>query len=90
MPGVIAVLTGADAVADGVKPVAHSPLPANPYEDIIRKEDVRFVAPHPPMPADRARYVGEIVAMVIGDTPTAARDGAERVVVEWARCRASR
>ncbi|HEV8143590.1 MAG TPA: xanthine dehydrogenase family protein molybdopterin-binding subunit, partial [Methylomirabilota bacterium] len=82
-PGVISVLTGADAAADGVKPVAHSPLTANPYEDIIKKEDVVFVAPHPAMPADRARYVGEIVAMVIADTPAAAQDGAEQVVVEW-------
>ena len=82
-PGVTAVLTGADAAADGVKPVAHSPLSANPYEDIIHKEDILFVAPHPAMPADRVRFVGEIVAMVIADTPVAARDGAERVVVEW-------
>ena len=82
-PGVVSVLTGADTVADGVKPVAHSPLPVNPYEDIIHKEDVVFVAPHPAMPADRVRFVGEIVAMVIADTPEAARDGAERVMVEW-------
>jgi carbon-monoxide dehydrogenase large subunit len=82
-PGVVAVLTGADAVADGVKPVAHSPLTLNPYEDIVRKDDVVFVAPHPAMPADRVRFVGEIVAMVIAETPAAARDGAERVVVEW-------
>ncbi len=82
--GVIAVLTGADAAADGVKPVTHSPMPGNPYEEMIRTPDVAFVAPHPPMPADRVRFVGEIVAMVIAETPGAARDGAERVVVEWA------
>ena len=82
-PGVIAVLTGADAAADGVKPLTHSPMPANPHEEIIRRHHVAFVAPHPPMPADRVRFVGEIVAMVIADTPAAARDGAERVVVEW-------
>ena len=41
------------------------------------------MAPHPPMPADRVRFVGEVVAMVIAETPAAARDGAERVVVEW-------
>src|SRR5215510_11468885 len=29
-PGVIAVLTGADALADGVKPLTHSPMPGNP------------------------------------------------------------
>jgi aerobic carbon-monoxide dehydrogenase large subunit len=81
--GVITVLTGVDAAADGVKPVAHSPMPGNPYEEIIRKEDVRFIAPHPVMPADRVRFVGEIVAMVIADTPAAARDGAEHVMIEW-------
>src|SRR5207302_545299 len=44
---------------------------------------VAFVAPHPPMPADRVRFVGEVVAMVIAETPAAARDGAERVEVAW-------
>jgi carbon-monoxide dehydrogenase large subunit len=83
-PGVIAVLTGADAAADGVKPITHSPVPANPYEDMIKRDDIVFVAPHPPMPADRARFVGEIVAMVVAETPAAARDGAEAVVVDWA------
>ena len=82
--GVIAVLTGADAAADGVKSIVHSPIPSNPYEDMIKRHEVVFVAPHPPMPADRARFVGEIVAMVVADSPAAARDGAEHVVVEWA------
>jgi len=82
-PGVIAVLTGRDAAADGVKPITHTPVPANPHEEVIRPRDVLFVAPHPPMPADRARFVGAIVAMVVADTPAAARDAAERVVVDW-------
>src|SRR5438552_1699688 len=81
--GVIAVLTGADAAADGVKPLTHSPMPGNPHEDMLRSRDVAFVAPHPPMPADRVRFVGEVVAMVIAETPSAARDGAERVEVAW-------
>jgi carbon-monoxide dehydrogenase large subunit len=83
-PGVIAVLTGADAAADGLRPLTHSPMPANPHEEIVRRQHVAFVAPHAPMPADRVRFVGEIVAMVIALTPAAARDGAERVVVAWA------
>jgi carbon-monoxide dehydrogenase large subunit len=82
-PGVIAVLTGQDAAVDGVKPIRHSPVPANPHEDMVGSRHVSFVAPHPPIPADRARFVGEVVAMVIADTPAAARDGAERVVVDW-------
>src|SRR5207244_1149321 len=81
--GVIAVLTGADAASDGVKPLTHSPMPGNPHEDMIRSEAVAFIAPHPPIAADRARFVGEIVAIVIADTPAAARDGAARMVVEW-------
>src|SRR5881296_2164431 len=82
-PGVLAALTGKDAVADGVRPLTHSPMPGNPYEEMVRPPDVVFVAPHPPMPADRARFAGEIVAMIIAETPAAARDGADRVVVEW-------
>ena len=82
-PGVITVLTGADAAADGVRPVGHSPFNENRYEDVVKKTHIIFVAPHPPMPDDRVRYVGEIVAMVIGETPEAARDGAEQVTVEW-------
>jgi aerobic carbon-monoxide dehydrogenase large subunit len=82
-PGVLAALTGKDAVADGVGSVKHSPMPGNPYEDMVRADDVSFVAPHPPMPADRARFAGEIVAMVVADTPAAARDGAERVEIAW-------
>src|SRR5215470_2944067 len=82
-PGVIAVLTGRDALADGVGPLTHRPMPSSRYEKIIREDDLAFHAPHPPMPADRARFVGEIVAMVVAETQAAARDGAERVVVEW-------
>lgn len=83
-PGVVAVLTGADAEADGVKAITHSPMPGNPHEEVVRSHHVAFVAPHPPIPADCVRFAGEVVAMVIAETPAAARDGAERVAVEWA------
>ncbi len=83
--GVIAVLTGEDAVADGLRPIPHRPVPANPHEVPLKSRDGApfFIAPHPPLPADRARYVGEAVAVVIAETPAAARDGAERVAVDW-------
>src|SRR5216683_705829 len=68
-PGVIAVLTGQDAAADGMKPVTHSPMPGNPHEEMVRGGDVSFVAPHPPMPADRVRFAGEVVAMVVAGAP---------------------
>ncbi len=67
--GVIAVFIGQDAVADGMRPLTHTPMPGNPYEEMIRDRDVSFVAPHPPMPADRVRFVGEVVAMVVAETP---------------------
>ena len=86
VPGVITVLTGADAAADGLQPIPHRPVPANPYEPQLRNRDgaEHFVAPHPPLPTDgRVRMVGEAVAMVIADTAAAARDGAEAVSVEY-------
>jgi aerobic carbon-monoxide dehydrogenase large subunit len=82
-PGVIAVLTGRDAAADGMRSLTHTPMPGNPHEEMIRGGDVSFLAPHPPMPADRVRFAGEVVAMVIAETSAAARDGAERVAVDW-------
>jgi carbon-monoxide dehydrogenase large subunit len=86
VPGVITVLTGADAAADGMQPIPHRPVPANPYEPQLRNRDgaEHFVAPHPPLPTDgRVRLVGEAVAMVIAETAAAARDGAEAVSVDY-------
>ena len=88
IPGVIAVLTGEDAVADRMKPLTHSPMPGNPHEEMVRPGDVAFMAPHPPIPADRVRFAGEVVAMVIAETPAAARDGAECIAVDWGPLRA--
>jgi aerobic carbon-monoxide dehydrogenase large subunit len=85
VPGVIAILTGEDVVADGLKPIPHRPVPANPHEVPLTSRDGSpfFIAPHPTLPADRARFVGQAVAMVIAETPAAARDGAERVAVDY-------
>ena len=86
VPGVIAVLTGEDAAADRLRPIPHHPVPTNPYEVPLKSPDGSefFIAPHLPLPPDRARFVGEAVAMVIAETPAAARDGAERVAVDYA------
>ena len=84
VPGVLAVLTGQDAARDGLRPIPHAPVPTNPHEVALRHRDAAaFLAPHPPLPADVARFVGEAVAMVIAESAAAARDGAERVVVEY-------
>ena len=83
MPGVLAVLTGAEAAE--LAGIPHRPVPTNPHEVPLRSRDgsAFFVAPHPPLPADRVRCVGEPVAMVIAETPALARDGAERVAVHY-------
>ena len=85
MPGVIAVLTGQDAAADGLRPIPHRPVPTNPHEVPLRSRDgsAFFIAPHVPLPVDRVRCVGEAVALVLAETPAAARDAAERVVVDY-------
>jgi aerobic carbon-monoxide dehydrogenase large subunit len=84
-PGVLAVLTGADAAGDGVGLIPHPAVPTNPHEVPLKSRDGSpfFIAPHAPLPTDRARFVGEPVAMVLADTPAAARDGAELVRVDW-------
>ena len=85
VPGVILVLTGKDAAADGLAPIPHRPVPTNPNEFPLGGRDGSriFIAPHPPLAADIARFVGEAVAMVIAETAAAAVDGAERVVVDY-------
>src|SRR4051812_69857 len=37
--GVIALLTGADAAADGLRAIPHGPLPTNPHELQLRNRD---------------------------------------------------
>ena len=71
-PGVEAVLTAADL--GGVEPFV--PL-------LNRPEFVPIEVPL--LAGDRVRHVGEPVAMVVGETPHAAEDGAERVRVDYER-----
>jgi hypothetical protein len=53
-PGIIAVLTGSDAAADGPKPIPHSRVPTNPHEVPLRNRDGSgvFIAPHPVLACD--------------------------------------
>ena len=39
LPGVIAVLTGRDALADGLQPIPHRPVPTNPHEVPLKSRD---------------------------------------------------
>jgi carbon-monoxide dehydrogenase large subunit len=85
MPGVVAVLTGRDAAADGLAGIPHRPVPTNPNEFPLGGPEGApiFVAPYPPLPTDRARFVGEAVAMVVAETAALAVDAALCVHVDW-------
>jgi aerobic carbon-monoxide dehydrogenase large subunit len=84
-PGVFTVLTGSDAASDGLRPIPHSPVPANPHEVPLRNRDGSgfFIAPHPVLAEDAVRYVGEPVAVVVAETLAEAVDAAERVDVVY-------
>jgi aerobic carbon-monoxide dehydrogenase large subunit len=85
MPGVLAVLTGADWVGQGLEPMAHAPAAQSPPDIRLENTDGAPVeAPHQyPLAVDRARFVGEAVAFVVADSVAQARDAAERVRVEY-------
>ena len=84
-PGVLAVFTGADCNADGLKPIPHKPWSPHPAETPLQNGDGAppFEPPHFPLPADKARFVGEAVAMVVAETLHAAKDGAERIEIDY-------
>ncbi len=83
-PGVLAVLTGADYVADGLGPIPHNPGLSAPPDVQAR---VRGLAPiatvHFPLPADKVRHVGEPVAVVVARTIAEAKDAAELVDIAY-------
>ena len=85
-PGVLAVLTGYDAAEDGLQPIPHRPVPANPYEvPLMNRDGAPFlIAPHPVLALGKIRYVGEPVAVVVAETLWHAMDGAERLALEYA------
>ncbi len=73
MPGVVAVFTGADLRSEW-----ENPLPcAWPVT-----EDMKAPA-HWPLAIDEVRYTGEGVAVVVAESKSAARDGAEKIDVEY-------
>ena len=76
MPGVLCVLTGADAVADGVGPM----FPLMP-EDMGGPKGFR--APRFLLATGKVRYVGERVAFVVAQTLAQAQDAAEKVEVKY-------
>ncbi len=85
MPGVLGVFTGADCAADKLKPIPHDPLPKTKFDMKLTGPGggAVFIGPHVLLPADKARHVGEAVAMVVAETKAQAMDAAEAVEVRY-------
>jgi carbon-monoxide dehydrogenase large subunit len=85
VPGVIAVLTGRDWLTDGLKSIPIKTLSWHPAEIPLINTDgsAPFTAADFPLPHDRARFVGEALAIVVAETVSAAKDGAEQVVIDY-------
>ena len=91
-PGVLAVLTGADALADGLGPMprdhmAKAPPGAPPYPEppLVNRDGgaipdtILSVLPH-----DVVRFAGQAVAMIVAETLSAAKDAAELIEIDYA------
>ncbi|HUZ62509.1 MAG TPA: xanthine dehydrogenase family protein molybdopterin-binding subunit [Acetobacteraceae bacterium] len=76
MPGVRAIITGADLVAAGIKPMPGGMMlkgrDGNPPRRTVR----------PVLTTDHVRYVGDPVACVVADSAAEARDAAEAVLLD--------
>jgi carbon-monoxide dehydrogenase large subunit len=85
LPGILAIFTGADVAADRLNPIPHNPVPSTKHDMKLTGPDGGkvFIGPHVLLPVDKARYVGEAVAMVVAETHNQALDGAEAVKVEY-------
>jgi carbon-monoxide dehydrogenase large subunit len=77
VPGVLAVLTGADLEAEGI---GHVPcmIPLKSRDGTPRAD-----TPHPALAVGTVRYVGDPVAFIVAETPQAGRDGAEAIMVDY-------
>jgi aerobic carbon-monoxide dehydrogenase large subunit len=72
VPGVVAAFTGQDLAEGGV-----NPLPCGWLLPDIKIPEYRGIA------TTKVHYVGHAVAVVIGESPYAARDGADAVTVDY-------
>ena len=88
MPGVLAVLTGNDYLAEGFRGVDHVPNPLDAVDHKVKAfttstTGVVYQRRQLPLPVDKVRHVGEALAMVVAKTQLQARDAAEAIVVDY-------
>jgi aerobic carbon-monoxide dehydrogenase large subunit len=82
-PGVLAVLTAADAEADGL-----SALRPGAETNTVTGEPFAF-EPQPLLAMDKVRHVGEAVALVVAETRDQALDAAELIEIDYAPLQAA-
>jgi carbon-monoxide dehydrogenase large subunit len=85
MPGVLGAYSGADVQAAKLSPIPHEAVPSTKYDMKLtaRGGGKIFLGPHYLLPFDKARHVGEAVAVVVAETLPQALDGAEAVEVDY-------
>src|SRR5262249_43927747 len=84
MPGVLGAFSGRDCLADGLSPIPHSPVPSTKYDmKLTAPGGTFFFGPHLLLPVDKARHVGEALAMVVAETLLQALDAAEQIEIEY-------
>jgi carbon-monoxide dehydrogenase large subunit len=77
MPGVLAVITGAELVAAGVQPLQVAPIFQRP-DGSPGATALRHALAH-----ETVRFVGEQVVALVAETPEQAKDALEAIVVEY-------
>ena len=77
VPGVVRILTAADVARAGYQPIPSGPDLKGAGGQAIRK------APLPLLAADRVRFVGQPIAMVLAETVQVARGAADLVEVSY-------
>ena len=83
LPGVLAVLTCAEADADGIGGIA-GPSRLNKLPNTPNAGHIAHAPLRPLLARGRVRFAGETVAVVIAETDAIARDAAELVVIGYA------
>lgn len=76
-PGVLAVLTGADWVADGLGGIPTRTAAKNSDDSPVPTPERQGLV------ATRARFVGDAVAAVIAESPDAAQEAAELIEIDY-------
>lgn len=77
MDGVVKIYTGKDIAESGINGIPTG------WQVNFKNGDTMKEPPHPLLVADKARYMGDGVAVVIAESKDEARDAADEIDVDW-------